>query len=104
MLVYNAEDDCCFRAPLVKPYVFDAVKPFFNLYGKSENLVWHENLDPATHNYQLDNRLQAYKFFSRDFGLPEITGEPGVAGEIKSYDELIVGLAERVDKLENRVK
>ena len=22
LLVYNAEDDCCFRAPLVKPYVF----------------------------------------------------------------------------------
>jgi dienelactone hydrolase len=94
LLVYNAEDDCCFRAPLVKPYVFDAVKPFFGLYGMTENLAWHENLDPGTHNYQLDNRLQAYKFFSRHFGLPEITAESGVDSEVKSYDELVVGLPE----------
>jgi len=92
LLVYNAEDDCCFRAPLVKPYIFDAVKPFFALYGKAENLSWHENVDPGTHNYQLDNRLQVYKFFSRQFGIPEIDGEPGVDSEVKSYDELSVGL------------
>ena len=92
LLVYNAEDDCCFRAPLVKPYVFDAVKPFFGLYGMTENLAWHENLDPGTHNYQLDNRLQAYRFFSRHFALPEITSESGVDSEVKSYDELVVGL------------
>ncbi|MEO7145782.1 MAG: acetylxylan esterase [Bryobacteraceae bacterium] len=92
LLIYNAEDDCCFRAPLVKPYIFDAIKPFFGLYGKNENLAWHENLDPATHNYQIDNRLQAYRFFSRHFGLPEITSESGVDSEVKSYDELVVGL------------
>ena len=92
LLVYNAEDDCCFRAPLVKPYVFDAVKPFFQLYGKAGNLAWHENLDPATHNYQLDNRMAAYGFFSGHFGLPPITGEPGVDSEVKPYDELVVGL------------
>jgi dienelactone hydrolase len=92
LLVYNAEDDCCFRAPLVKPYVFDAVKPFFALYGMSDNLAWHENLDPGTHNYELDNRLQAYRFFSRHFGMPEITSESGVDSEVKSYDELVVGL------------
>jgi len=92
LLIYNAEDDCCFRAPLVKPYIYDAVKPFFKLYERAENLGWHENLDPATHNYLLDSRLQAYRFFSRHFGLPEITGEPGVDSEIKSYDDLVVGL------------
>src|SRR5260370_1310700 len=92
LLMYNAEDDCCFRAPLVKPYVFDAVKPFFGLYGLTENLAWHENLDPGTHNYQLDNRLQAYRFFSRHFALPEITSESGVDSEVKSYDDLVVGL------------
>ncbi len=92
LLVYNAEDDCCFRAPLVKPYIFDAVKPFFQLYGKAENLAWHENLDPATHNYQLDNRMAAYGFFYRHFGLPPITGEPAVNSEVKPYDELVVGL------------
>jgi hypothetical protein len=92
LLLYNAEDNCCFRAPLVKSYVFDAVKPFFALLGMPENLAWHENLDPGSHNYQLDNRLQAYRFFSRHFGLPEITTEAGVDSEIKSSDELVVGL------------
>lgn len=92
LLVYNAEDDCCFRASLVKPFVFDAIRPFFKLYGKPENLAWHENRDPATHNYQLDNRIQAYKFFSAAFGLPEIRDETGVDTEIKSDDELVVGL------------
>src|SRR5207249_712125 len=32
LLIFNAEDDCCFRAPLVKPYVYDRVRPFFKLY------------------------------------------------------------------------
>jgi hypothetical protein len=72
LIVDNAEDDCCFRAPLVKPYVYDDVKPFFRLFGKEDALAWHENTDPPTHNYQLDNRLQAYRFFSRHFGLAPI--------------------------------
>jgi dienelactone hydrolase len=92
LLIYNAEDDCCFRAPLVKPYIFDAVRGFFDLYGKPGNLAWHENLDPGTHNYQLDNRLQAYRFFSRHFAAPEITDEAGVDPEVRSPAELTVGL------------
>ena len=92
LLIYNAEDDCCFRAPLVKPLVFDAIQPFFRLYGQEEAFAWHENTDPGTHNYLLDNRLQAYRFFSQHFGLPLIHGEIPVAAEIKSSDELRVGL------------
>ena len=60
---------------LVKPYVYDAVKPFFKVYGKEDVFSWHENTDPSTHNYQLDNRLQAYRFFSKHFGLPAIEQE-----------------------------
>jgi hypothetical protein len=92
LLIYNAEDDCCFRAPLVKPLIFDAIKPIFKLYGKEEALGWHENRDPGTHNYQLDNRLQAYRFFSKNFNLPAIDNEIPSDSEIKSYDELVVGL------------
>ncbi len=92
LIIDNAEDDCCFRAPLVKPYVYDAVKPFFELYDRADAFAWHENTDPSTHNYQLDNRLQAYKFFSKNFGLPLITDEIPVDHEIKSYSELVVGL------------
>lgn len=92
LLVYNAEDDCCFRGPLVKPSVYDATRPFFRLYGKEESLQWHENRDPSNHNYQLDNRQAAYRFFSREFGLPALDDETGVAQEIKTYDELEIGL------------
>jgi hypothetical protein len=92
MLIYNAEDDCCFRAAMVKPGVFDAIRPIFGLYGKQEDLGWHENRDPGTHNYQLDNRMAAYEFFSRHFNLPPIKEDPGVSSEVKSYEELAVGL------------
>ena len=59
LIVHNAEDDCCFRAPLEKPYNYDLIPPFFRLYGKEDDLAWHENMDPSWHNYQLDNRLQS---------------------------------------------
>ena len=68
LLVHNAEDDCCFRGPLVEPLTFQAIKPIFRLYGKEGDLAYHENRDPGTHNYQLDNRLAAYRFFSQHFG------------------------------------
>ena len=92
LLIHNAEDDCCFRAPLVKPYTYDQVRPFFALFGKEAAFAWHENMDPSTHNYQLDNRLAAYRFLSKEFGLPPIESEIPVDSEIKSYDELAVGL------------
>jgi dienelactone hydrolase len=92
LLVYNAEDDCCFRGPLVKPLVFDALKPLFRLHGDENLLAWHENQDPGTHNYQKDNRLQAYQFFGRHFKLPIPEKELDADAEIKSYDELVIGL------------
>jgi dienelactone hydrolase len=92
LLAYNAEDDCCFRAPIVKPLIFDGILPFYALYHAADALSWHENRDPGTHNYQLDNRLAAYRFFSRAFGLKPIEDEDGVAAEVRSPEELTVGL------------
>jgi len=92
LLAYNAEDDCCFRAAMVKPGVYDAIRPFYSLYGKLDDFAWHENRDPGTHNYQLDNRMAAYEFFSREFHLPLMKEDPGIGSEVKSYDELVVGL------------
>ena len=92
LLIHNAEDDCCFRAPLVKPLIYDGVKPFYKLYGKEDAFQWYENREPGTHNYQLDNREQAYRFFSRQFGLPPVEKEISVGQEVKSYQELVVGL------------
>jgi dienelactone hydrolase len=92
LLIHNAEDDCCFRADLVKPYVYEQVKPVFKLYGDSSALGWHENRDPGTHNYQLDNREQAYAFFSKHFHLSAPTEEIPSDAEIRTPQELAVGL------------
>src|SRR5437870_3221533 len=92
LLIHNAEDDCCFRAALVKPYIYDQVRPFFRLMGHQDALAWHENRDPGTHNYQLDNREQTYRFFTRHFGLPLATNEIASNDEIKSPEELTVGV------------
>ena len=92
LLTYNAEDDCCFRASIVKPRIYDAIQPFYKLYGKPELFTWHENTDPGTHNYRLDNRLADYRFFTKQFGLPAIENEDGVPAELKSYQELVTPL------------
>lgn len=92
LLIYNAEDNCCFRAPLVKPYIFDAVIPFYRLYGREDAFAWHENTDPSDHNYQLDNRQHSYRFFTGQFRLPVVAKETPVDAEIKSVEELVVGL------------
>jgi dienelactone hydrolase len=92
MVTLNAEDDCCFRAAIVRPYVYDAIKPFFELYGKIDNLQFHENTDPSTHNYQMDNRVASYTFFTRHFGMPVVDHEIPVDDQIKTFEELEVGL------------
>ncbi len=95
LLIHNAEDDCCFRAALVKPYIYDQVRPFFRLFGKEDDLAWHENRDPGTHNYQLDNREQAYKFFTQHFGLAVTSDEIPSDDEIRSPDQLAAGLPQQ---------
>jgi len=89
LLAHNTQDECCFRAGIVKPLNYDAIRPIFKLYGKEELLTWHESSDPGDHNYQLDNRMQAYSFFAKRFNVPMIQKE---IDDLKSYDELIVGL------------
>ena len=62
LLIYNAEDECCFRAPLVRPYIYDDVKPFFGLFGKGDHLGWHEKhrpLDPQLSTGQPASGLPA---------------------------------------------
>jgi cephalosporin-C deacetylase-like acetyl esterase len=94
LLIYNAQDSCCFIGPMVKPELYDKVAPIFALYNGLDNFAWHENMDPGDHNYQLDNREASYRFTARHFGLPAWGHETPVGGEVKSYDELKVGLGE----------
>jgi dienelactone hydrolase len=88
LLIYNAEDNCCYRAPLVKAGVYDAVVPFFELFGKGADFQFHQNTDISAHNMGLDNRQQIYRFFTEYFGLPVNEKEIAVGDDIKSYDEL----------------
>jgi len=92
LLIFNAEDDCCFRAPLVKPGVYDDVRPFFRLYGAEDRFGFHQNTDPSDHNYQLDNRVNAYRFIAKQFGMTPVDGEIPSDAEIKTPAELNVGL------------
>ncbi len=92
LLMHNAEDDCCFRADLVKPYIYEPIRPFFALFGQEDALAWHENRDPGTHNYQLNNRQHAYAFFSQHFHLLSIPEEIASDAEIRTPQELAVGL------------
>jgi len=92
-LIYNAMDDCCFRADIVKQGVYSDIKPFFALYGKPDNLLWHLNLDPGLHNYEIDNREVAYRFFDSAFHLDVNTKElPETDTDVKGYEDLVVGL------------
>jgi hypothetical protein len=90
--INNAEDSCCFRAPLVKPYIYDAIKPFFRLYGKPDALQFHTDTQVSAHNYARDDRQQAYGFLSTCFHLPLTPGEISVAKYVNSYSELAAGL------------
>ena len=92
LLIHNAEDDCCFRAALVKPYIYDQVRPLFKLYGKAEDLGWYESSDPGTHNYQLFNRLQSYHFFDEHFHLTAVPDEIPSSGEVRTPQELAIGV------------
>ncbi len=92
LLINNAEDSCCFRAPIVKPYIYDAIVPFYNLYGAAANFWWHQNTDPSTHNYQVDNRQQSYRFFDHFFGLKASSQEIPVDAQIRSAEQLQAGL------------
>lgn len=97
LLTNNAEDKCCFRAEHALPPLLEAAKPVYQLYGKPQNLRYHVNHDPGTHNFLLDNRQQLYRvlgdfFYPHDssFRDEEIPSE----AEIKSADQLYVELPE----------
>ena len=106
LLIHNQQDDCCFLAPLVKPFIYDQILPFFQLYDASAALQWHENIDPGTHNYQLDNRQQAYAFFSEQFHMtpnskeipsdPEIFDPRQLTGNLPKDNLTIAGLARKL--------
>lgn len=93
LLIYNSMDDCCFRAGIVKQGVYDDIKPFYTAVHHSDDLQWYQNDDPGTHNYQLDSRLQSYRFLKNQFHLQTSAEEdPDTDKEVLSAEDLVVGL------------
>lgn len=92
LIIDNAEDSCCFRAPLVKPYVYDAVKPFFQLYGQQNALQFHADTGILAHNYGIGNRQQAYRFMDQTFGLAASARDIPVGSDLKTLEQLKVDL------------
>ena len=88
----NAEDSCCFRAPLVKPDIYDAVKPFFGLYGKEDAFSFHADTEVLAHNYGHDDRQQTYRFLDKWLHLADKPDEIPVGQDLNTYDQLAAGL------------
>ncbi|MEW6749790.1 MAG: hypothetical protein AB1505_02285 [Candidatus Latescibacterota bacterium] len=92
LLIYNRNDDCCFQTRRTRLSVYRPVKPYFALLGAADRLAFHDNVDPGTHNYELDNRTQFYAFLGRHFGLRASALELPWQEEVLSESELAVGL------------
>jgi len=92
LLTYNRHDDCCFQTRRAKKSVYQPAKPYFALLGAADQLSFHDNVDPGTHNYEADNRSQFYQFLNRHFGLRTPAGDLPWKGELRSEAELNAGL------------
>ncbi|MDA0831968.1 MAG: acetylxylan esterase [Planctomycetota bacterium] len=91
--IYNDKDNCCFVSSHVKPNTYVPIVPFFEQAGAGECFEYYENSDPGTHNYDLDNRQQLYRFLNKHFfaddtdrNRQEIPSEK----ELKTAEELYV--------------
>lgn len=96
LLIYNEKDDCCFQTERARPSVFEPVRPLYEALGCADAFAFHNNVDPGTHNYDLDNRQRFYRFINRHF-LPQdarIDDEIPCHDEVRSGEELTVGIPE----------
>jgi dienelactone hydrolase len=85
LLTYNAKDNCCFASPHALAPLLAAAEPIFQLYGQPHRLRSHINVDPGTHNFELDNRQAFYRMVGDTF----FPGDPRYrAEEIDSTTEL----------------
>ncbi len=100
LLIYNANDECCFKSSRAYASLFEPVAPIYKLLNKADNFSYYENTTPGTHNYDQDNREKFYKFINRCFlpsmsdSIKAIDSEIPSDGEIYKYEDLIVGVPE----------
>ncbi len=94
LLIYNLNDDCCFRSRRTRLSVYNPVKPVYELMHVADDFEFYENRDPGTHNYERDSREQLYRFLNRHFGLDTPEEELPFEDELMSESQLNVGLPE----------
>jgi len=93
LLIYNAYDDCCFLAHRAWHSVYLPVRPLYQRLGAADRFEFHENQDPGTHNYDLDNRQALYRFLNQHFLSGEGQDEEiPSASEVLTQEELTVGI------------
>lgn len=95
LITFNSKDNCCFRADHALAPLLRAARPIFSLYGKDANLDFHINLDPGTHNFEIDNRQALYRFIGAHFYAGDRnfkTEEIESSAEIKTKEALNVDL------------
>ena len=92
LLIYNHND--FFNPRTTGPRIYEAAMPFFKLFGAGDGFRFHDNLKPGDHNYELDNRQQAYQFISEHFLRKEqrIDQELDCSGEILTEAQATVNL------------
>lgn len=90
LLIYNAQDDCCFYAATARLSVFEPVVPVYEMLGVGDHFAFHVNSDPGTHNYLKDNRQAFYRFINRHFLPPDHRKDEEIAceDEIRKPEEL----------------
>ncbi len=97
LLTFNVADKCCFAAGHALPPLLDAARPTYRLLGKENDLRWHVNHVPGSHNFEQDNREALYRvigdtFFPGDAKYPR--HEVASRDELKTGDQLNVPLPE----------
>lgn len=93
LLIYNATDNCCFKSATVRPNTYEPVIPFYEQAGVGERFEYYENSDPGTHNYELDNRQQLYRFLNKHFQLSDGSSDEIPSGdEVQTADALKIGV------------
>ena len=94
LLIYNQKDDCCFPAAGARASVYDPVAPLYKRFYPGVEFAFHENTDPGTHNYDIDNRQALYRFLNRQHYArgPAIDEEIPCEEEVLDAKELTVGL------------
>jgi len=95
LLTFNSKDNCCFATDHALQPLLDAAGPVFKLYGQAGRLSSHDNFDPGTHNYDLDNRQAFYSVVGEEFFPGDkhfAATEPPMETEVKKPEQLAVVL------------